>query len=144
MVNFYRDYLQEEYFDTTFTTYSQLSFTATRYENGVYFRCEADNIVMQNELEKPLQNYLFLTVMCELMRIWFYFFLFHWVWNIFTLFHQIFNDFSSTRGGCITAQLHCNWTSRCLFGLPLRFKSIDIETSHLVSGEQMKYNWSTI
>ncbi|XP_031616824.1 hemicentin-1 isoform X2 [Contarinia nasturtii] len=53
----------EEISDTTFTTYSQLSFTATRYENGVNFRCEADNIVMQNELEKPLSNFLYLTVM---------------------------------------------------------------------------------
>lgn len=29
------------------------------------FRCDADNIVMQNELERPLSNFLYLTVMCK-------------------------------------------------------------------------------
>lgn len=63
--NFLFSELQEEVSDSTFTTYSQLSFTATRNENGINFRCEADNIVMQNELEKPLHNSLFLIVMCK-------------------------------------------------------------------------------
>lgn len=58
--------LQEEVSDSTFTTMSQLSFTATRYENTMSFRCEADNPVMRIELEKPLYNTLYLTVMCKL------------------------------------------------------------------------------
>lgn len=57
--------LQEEVSDSTYTTYSQLSFTATRYENGINFRCEASNSVMETEYEKPLHNSLFLIVMCK-------------------------------------------------------------------------------
>lgn len=42
------------------------------------FRCDADNIVMQNELEKPLSNFLYLTVMCKLPLLFFVIF-----WNSF-------------------------------------------------------------
>ncbi len=40
-------------------------FTATRFENGVSLRCEADNIVMRDDLDKPLHDTLLLEVMCK-------------------------------------------------------------------------------
>lgn len=40
-------------------------FTATRFENGVEIRCEADNIVMRDDLEKPLHDTHLLEVMCK-------------------------------------------------------------------------------
>lgn len=94
-------YFQVEMADSTITTFSQLSFTATRYENGINFRCEADNIVMQNELEKPLQSSLFLIVMCKLgfLVIFFICFGFGGFNGIFRLVYL----FRSTRGDCITA-----------------------------------------
>lgn len=71
--------LQEEVSDSTYTTYSSLSFTATRYENGINFRCEASNSVMETEYEKPLHNSLFLIVMCKFL---FFRFLFDCQWII--------------------------------------------------------------
>lgn len=143
-----RLFSQEEVSDSTFTTYSQLSFTATRYENGINFRCEADNIVMQNELEKPLHNSLFLIVMCKLMCISFWFVSFRFLnqinknkkqlngikrGNFFVRSYVLFGGFRSTDGSCIATKFYCNWTSRCLLGLSLWFKPVHIETSHLVS-----------
>ncbi|XP_059622571.1 hemicentin-2-like isoform X2 [Phlebotomus argentipes] len=55
-----KTYLQN---DGTFETVSQLIFTATRYENGVAIRCEGDNIVMRDDLEKPIHETLVLEVM---------------------------------------------------------------------------------
>ncbi|CAO1401818.1 unnamed protein product [Diamesa tonsa] len=49
--------------DDTFETVSQMIFTATRFENGVDIRCEADNIVMRDDLEKPLHATHLLEVM---------------------------------------------------------------------------------
>ncbi|CRK99567.1 CLUMA_CG012880, isoform B [Clunio marinus] len=49
--------------DGTFETSSQLIFTATRFENDAMIRCEADNIVMRNDMDKPLQQFLSLEVM---------------------------------------------------------------------------------
>lgn len=40
-------------------------FTATRFDNSATFRCEADNIVMRNEKDKPLHESLNLEVMCK-------------------------------------------------------------------------------
>lgn len=40
-------------------------FTATRFENSAVIQCEADNIVMRNDLEKPLHEFLNLEVMCK-------------------------------------------------------------------------------
>ncbi|XP_055703742.1 hemicentin-2 isoform X8 [Phlebotomus papatasi] len=55
-----KTYLQN---DGTFETVSQLIFTATRYENGAAIRCEGDNIVMRDDLEKPIHETLVLEVM---------------------------------------------------------------------------------
>lgn len=60
-------YSQVENNDTTFTTQSQLQFEASRYEDGHEFKCEADNIIMQNKPEKPLSHSLNLIVFCKLM-----------------------------------------------------------------------------
>ncbi|XP_037031705.1 hemicentin-2 isoform X7 [Bradysia coprophila] len=49
--------------DGTFETLSQLIFAATRFENGVQIRCEADNVVMRDDLDKPLHDTLSLEVM---------------------------------------------------------------------------------
>jgi hypothetical protein len=49
--------------DGTFDTTSQMIFTATRFENGVSIRCEADNIVMRDDLDKPLHDTVLLEVM---------------------------------------------------------------------------------
>ncbi|KAJ6649403.1 Hemicentin-1 [Pseudolycoriella hygida] len=51
--------------DGTFQTISSLIFTASRFENGVQIRCEADNIVMREDLDKPLHDTLTLDVMCK-------------------------------------------------------------------------------
>lgn len=40
-------------------------FTATRFENGASIRCEADNIVMRQDGDRPLHDTLTLEVMCE-------------------------------------------------------------------------------
>ena len=40
-------------------------FSATRFENNALIRCEADNIVMRNEKDKPLHDTLALEVLCE-------------------------------------------------------------------------------
>lgn len=51
--------------DGTFETISKLEFTASRFENGITIRCEADNIVMREDSDKPLHDTLTLEVMCE-------------------------------------------------------------------------------
>jgi hypothetical protein len=40
-------------------------FTATRFENGVSIRCEADNIVMRDDMDRPIHDTLVLEVMCK-------------------------------------------------------------------------------
>lgn len=52
--------------DGTFETISKMEFTATRFENGITIRCEADNIVMREDSDKPMHDTLTLEVMCEL------------------------------------------------------------------------------
>ncbi|XP_065086926.1 hemicentin-1 isoform X2 [Ochlerotatus camptorhynchus] len=49
--------------DGTFETISKLIFTATRFENGASVRCEADNIVMRDDGDRPLHDTLPLEVM---------------------------------------------------------------------------------
>lgn len=44
-------------------------FTATRFENGVEIRCEADNIVMRDDKEKPLHDTHLLEVKCKKLNI---------------------------------------------------------------------------
>jgi Immunoglobulin domain len=51
--------------DGTFETVSQMIFTATRFENSAVIQCEADNIVMRNDMEKPLHQSINLEVMCK-------------------------------------------------------------------------------
>lgn len=51
-------------------TVSQLTFTATRFENNAEFRCEADNVVMRNEMDKPLHDKLPLEVLCKYQKSW--------------------------------------------------------------------------
>lgn len=51
--------------DGSFDTLSQLIFTASRFENGASFRCEADNLVMREENDKPIHETLVLEVLCE-------------------------------------------------------------------------------
>lgn len=41
-------------------------FNASRFENDLEFRCEADNIVLQASREKPLSSALTLEVLCKL------------------------------------------------------------------------------
>ncbi|XP_058834264.1 hemicentin-1 isoform X3 [Topomyia yanbarensis] len=55
-----KTYLQN---DGTFETISQMIFTATRFENGASMRCEADNIVMRDDGDRPLHDTLTLEVM---------------------------------------------------------------------------------
>uniref|UniRef100_A0A182Y1N1 Ig-like domain-containing protein n=1 Tax=Anopheles stephensi TaxID=30069 RepID=A0A182Y1N1_ANOST len=55
-----KTYLQN---DGTFETISQMIFTATRFENGASMRCEADNIVMREDMDRPLHDTLTLEVM---------------------------------------------------------------------------------
>lgn len=59
------DNLQLLQSDGTFETVSQMIFTATRFENAAMIRCEADNVVMRNEMDKPLHEFLNLEVMCK-------------------------------------------------------------------------------
>ena len=40
-------------------------FTATRFENNALIRCEADNVVMRNEMDKPLHDTIPLEVLCK-------------------------------------------------------------------------------
>lgn len=40
-------------------------FTATRFENGATIRCEADNVVMRDDLDKPIHDSIVLEVMCK-------------------------------------------------------------------------------
>lgn len=56
---------QEFKSDGTFETISKLEFQATRFENGVSIRCEADNIVMRDDADKPLYESIMLEVMCK-------------------------------------------------------------------------------
>jgi len=51
--------------DGTYETVSQMIFTATRFENNAMIRCEGDNVVMRNEMDKPLHDTLVLEVMCK-------------------------------------------------------------------------------
>jgi hypothetical protein len=55
--------------DGTYETVSQMIFSATRFENNALMRCEADNIVMRNEMDKPLHDTLSLEVMCKLVKL---------------------------------------------------------------------------
>lgn len=63
--------MQNQNVDDTFETVSQMIFTATRFENGLAIRCEADNIVMRDDLEKPLHDTLLLEVMCKKQNFYF-------------------------------------------------------------------------
>ncbi|XP_043862051.1 uncharacterized protein LOC120447830 isoform X1 [Drosophila santomea] len=49
--------------DGTFHTQSELIFNATRFENDRVFRCEAENIVLQINREKPISSALTLEVL---------------------------------------------------------------------------------
>ncbi|EDV52815.2 uncharacterized protein Dere_GG16293, isoform G [Drosophila erecta] len=49
--------------DGTFHTQSELIFNATRFENDHVFRCEAENIVLQINREKPISSALTLEVL---------------------------------------------------------------------------------
>ena len=40
-------------------------FSASRFENGITIRCEADNVVMRDDSDKPLHDSLVLEVMCK-------------------------------------------------------------------------------
>lgn len=51
--------------DGTFETISKLEFTASRFENGITIRCEADNIVMREDSDKPIHDTMTLEVMCK-------------------------------------------------------------------------------
>jgi hypothetical protein len=59
-------FVQQSKNDGTFDTISQMIFTATRFENGVSIRCEADNIVMRDDMDRPIHDTLILEVMCKL------------------------------------------------------------------------------
>ena len=59
------DNLQLFQSDETFETVSQMIFTATRFENSAVFRCEADNIVIRKEKDRPLVQSINLEVMCK-------------------------------------------------------------------------------
>ncbi|KAJ3660556.1 hypothetical protein Zmor_004998 [Zophobas morio] len=52
----------EEQTDGTFTTKSKLSFSATRFENGARFECNAKNEVTETKMEPPLHTVLYLYV----------------------------------------------------------------------------------
>lgn len=58
-------YLKDLQNDGTFITTGHLIFTATRFENGATIRCEADNIVMRDDLDKPIHDSIVLEVMCK-------------------------------------------------------------------------------
>ncbi|XP_037908053.1 uncharacterized protein LOC119649806 isoform X3 [Hermetia illucens] len=49
--------------DGTYETISDLKFVATRYEDGLKFRCEAQNVVMRDNKDKPLHESLVLEVL---------------------------------------------------------------------------------
>ncbi|XP_070064173.1 uncharacterized protein nrm isoform X6 [Drosophila virilis] len=49
--------------DGTYHTQSELMFNATRFENDRVFRCEAENIVLQINREKPMASALTLEIM---------------------------------------------------------------------------------
>uniref|UniRef100_T1GWL1 Ig-like domain-containing protein n=1 Tax=Megaselia scalaris TaxID=36166 RepID=T1GWL1_MEGSC len=49
--------------DGTFITKSQLQFTATRFENDAVFRCDADNVVLRDNRERPIYKSQTLEVM---------------------------------------------------------------------------------
>lgn len=51
--------------DGTYETLSKIEFTATRFENGITIRCEADNIVMREDSDKPIHDTMTLEVMCK-------------------------------------------------------------------------------
>lgn len=51
--------------DGTFETLSQMVFTGTRYENGQNFRCEADNVVIREDIDKPIHDSILLDVRCK-------------------------------------------------------------------------------
>lgn len=51
--------------DGTFDTLSQLIFTASRYENLATFSCQAENVVMRQSNEKPVEKTLELEVLCK-------------------------------------------------------------------------------
>ena len=57
--------------DNTFETVSNIVFKATRFDNDVDIRCEADNIVKQDSIEKPLHNTISLEVFCKKQNIFF-------------------------------------------------------------------------
>ncbi|XP_070141225.1 uncharacterized protein nrm isoform X1 [Drosophila kikkawai] len=52
-----------EKIDGTYHTQSELIFNATRFENDRVFRCEAENIVLQINREKPISSALTLEVL---------------------------------------------------------------------------------
>ncbi|XP_054086404.1 uncharacterized protein LOC105214792 isoform X5 [Zeugodacus cucurbitae] len=49
--------------DGTYHTQSELIFNATRFENDMIFRCDADNVVLQINREKPFTSSLTLEVL---------------------------------------------------------------------------------
>lgn len=51
--------------DGTYHTKSELIFNATRFENDRVFRCQAENIVLQINREKPIASAFTLEVMCK-------------------------------------------------------------------------------
>lgn len=51
--------------DGTFETLSQMVFTGTRYENNQNFRCEADNVVIREDIDKPIHDSILLDVRCK-------------------------------------------------------------------------------
>lgn len=51
--------------DGTFQTLSKMVFTASRYENGMTVRCEAENVVMREEGAKALKESYRMEVTCK-------------------------------------------------------------------------------
>lgn len=45
-----------------------MQFTATRHENGATIKCEADNVVMRDDLDKPIHDSQLLEVMCKFQK----------------------------------------------------------------------------
>lgn len=52
-----------------------MQFTATRHENGATIKCEADNVVMRDDLDKPIHDSQLLEVMCKFQKSFNYIFL---------------------------------------------------------------------